>query len=142
MVATKYGKYIVTELKDKVEAPWATEYKPTELVRLLNLDSNILKGAFYVETTWFLPPVANRTGYDVETHKHDYDEVLAVFGSDLDDPHNLHAELEIWLGGEKHIVTKSCLVFIPKGLEHGPIRWLKMDKPVFHFACGTTKKYF
>lgn len=143
MSETKYEQYIITELKPKVEAPWAPVYRPEEITRMLNLDNDVVKKGFYVETAWFLPPMALRTDseIDVKPHQHDFDEVLAVFGSDPKDPHNLNAELEVWLDGEKHIITKSCMVFIPKGLRHGPIRFNKMEKPVFHFACGNTPKY-
>jgi hypothetical protein len=77
---------------------------------------------------------------DVKPHKHDYDEVLALIGSNPDDPNNLNGELEIFLNGEKHLITKSVMIFLPAGLEHGPIRWLRVDRPVFHFSCGMTKK--
>ena len=142
MSETKYGKYIVTELKKKVEAPWTKEKTAEETIPVLYLDDKVIKGAFYVECAWFLPARAKRVEEDVTPHKHDYDEVLAVFGTNLKDPSDLGGELEVWLGDEKHIITKSCLIFIPKGLQHGPVRWNKMERPVFHFACGTSKKYF
>ncbi len=140
-MATKYGKYIITELKEKEKTPWTKEKTAKENIPVLYLDNNVIKGAFYVETAWFLPARAKRTEEDVTPHKHDYDEVLAVFGTDLKDPSDLGGELEVWLGDEKHMITKSCMIFIPKGLQHGPIRWTKMERPVFHFACGTGKNY-
>lgn len=142
MDETKYGKNILTELKTKVEAPWSPEFKPEEMKKVLFLDNEIIDGAFYVECAWFFPPMAKRQESDVEPHKHDYDEVLALFGTNLEDPHDLGGEVEVWLDDEKHIVTKSCLIFIPKGLQHGPIRTTRMDRPVFHFAVGTGKQYF
>jgi hypothetical protein len=143
MFKSKYEKNIVTELKsDIVEAPWQIP-SPSEVdlsPRILYLDDSVVKGAFFLETCWMHPSLVTDQG-DVLPHKHDFDEVLALFGSDIKDPHNLGGELEIWLGGEKHIVTKSCIVFIPKGIEHGPIKFNKIDRPIFHFACGMTKKY-
>jgi hypothetical protein len=140
MDETKYGKCIITELKPKKEAPWAPKFKPDELIRGLFLDSSVVDGAFYVETNWTLPAFANETRG--ESHEHDYDEVLAFFGSDPENPQDLYAEADVHLGGEIHKVTKSCLIYIPKGVPHGPIDFIRIDRPIFHFACGTSTKYF
>jgi hypothetical protein len=140
MAESKYGKYIITELKPKIEAPWTPKFTPEEIVPLLFLDSSVIKDAFYVECNWTLPPFAKES--HGESHKHDYDEVLAFFGSDPKDPNNLNALVEIHLGDEVHTVTKSCLIFIPKNVPHGPMVFKRIDKPIFHFACGTSKKYF
>ena len=143
MTETKYGKYIVTELKHQIEdAPWTPVYKPEELTRVLWLDSEVVEGAFHVATAWFWPPLAERTESDVQPHKHEYDEVLAQFGTNPEDPHDLCGEMEIWMDDEKHVITKSSLIFIPKGLKHGPIRFNRVDRPIFHFAMHTGKKYF
>lgn len=142
MAETKYGKYILTELRGKVIPPWSIESKPEEKIPLLYMDSRIIEGAFYVEASWFLPPRANKEEDDVKPHIHDFNEVLAVFGTDLENPQDLCGELVIWLGDEKHIITKSCMVFIPEGLKHGPIKWNRIDRPIFHFAVGTAKEYY
>jgi hypothetical protein len=141
MTETKYGKYIITELKKKFNSPWETKFKPEEQTEILFLDDDVVKGAFVVECVWFWPDRVKRTESDVQPHKHDYDEVLAIFGTNLEDPHDLCGEVEAWLGDEKHIINKSCLIYIPKGLQHGPIRFTRMDRPVFHFAVGVGKKY-
>jgi len=52
------------------------------------------------------------------------------------------AEVELWLEDEKHIITRSSLVFIPAGMKHCPLTFLRVDKPVFHFTTGPAKKYF
>jgi hypothetical protein len=140
MKENKYGKYIVTEIKPKEEAPWAPKFTPDELISMLHLDSSVVDGAFYVETAWTLPPFANETRG--ESHEHDYDEVIAFFGSNPENPHDLYAEANVHLGGEVHRVTKSCLIFVPKGVPHGPIVFNRIDRPIFHFTCGTSKKYF
>jgi hypothetical protein len=140
MSKTKYGKYIITEKKPKKEAPWTPKFTPEELIHMLFLDSSVVKGAFYVETAWNLPDFAKKS--HGETHQHDYDEVLAFFGSNPDNPDDLYAEAEVHLGDEVHIVKKSCLIFVPKGVPHGPIDFKRIDRPIFHFACGTGKKYF
>jgi hypothetical protein len=140
MAESKYGKYIITELKPKVAAPWSPKFTPEEITPLRFLDSSIIKGAFYVECNWTLPAFAKHP--HGESHQHDYDEVLAFFGGNPDDPNNLNAEAEVHIGGEVHTVTKSCLIFLPKGVPHGPIVFKRIDRPIFHFAAGTGTNYF
>lgn len=148
MAETKYGKYIITELKRNLAlAPWAKEDKPPEeAARVLHLDSEVLPGAFYAEGLWYWPrkipavPLSDRPNAP-KPHKHDFDEVLAAFGTNREDPHDLCGELEVWLDGEKHIVTKSFIIFIPKGLMHGPIGFNRIDRPIFHFGCGPAQMY-
>ena len=49
-------KYFVTELSDVVgDAPWSPIFTDNEARRVLSLDSNVMKGAFYMETAWFFP---------------------------------------------------------------------------------------
>ena len=140
MSETKYGKYIITELKPKIEAPWAPVFTPEELIPVLFMDNSVVEGAFYVESAWTLPPFAKES--HGETHAHDYDEVLGFFGTNTENPHELNAEAEVHLGDEVHTVTKSCLIFVPKGLQHGPFDFKRIGRPIFHFSCGMSKKYF
>ena len=148
MNETKYGKYIITELKNNLIKPaWNKGVeKPDEGRSVLHLDSEVLEGAFYVGCKWFWPriispvPLAERPNAIIP-HKHDFDEVLAAFGSNPEDPHDLCGELEVWLGNEKHIITKSFIIFIPKGLMHGPIGFNRIDKPIFHLSCGPSQMY-
>lgn len=145
MAETKYGKYIITEPRPKREAaPWTPKHSPEQVTSVAGLDDEVLKGAFYVGGAWFWPRDSATLAKDesIEPHKHDHDEVLGQFGTNPEDPHDLCGELEVWLDDEKHIVTKSCLIFIPKGLKHGPIKLNRIDRPIFHFAIITGKKYF
>jgi hypothetical protein len=147
MQKTKYGKYIVTEIKRNiVEAPWnppqPTAGKNTG-GRFLFLDSEVVEGAFYMECTWVLPrPKEDLSRGGASAHIHDYDEVIAFFGTNPEDFHDLGAEFELWLGDEKHVMTKSFIAFIPSGLSHGPSRFLRVDRPVFHVTTGPGKMYF
>jgi hypothetical protein len=153
MAKTKYGKYILSEYKPPaVEAPWS----PPNLAavskgkggRLFYMDSSIVPGATYMECVWVMPrpaiapPVPGGKKVGTEAHTHDYDEVIAFIGTNHDDPYDLGAEVELWLGDEKHIIAKTSLVFIPAGLKHSPLTFLKVDRPVFHFTSGPARMYF
>jgi hypothetical protein len=147
MPESKYGNLIVTEIKRNIlEAPW----NPPQPVagkstggRFFFLDSEVVPGAFYMECTWVFPHPPGEMGKGgAEPHTHDYDEVIAFFGTNPEDFHDLGAEFELWLDGEKHIITKSFIAFIPKGLPHGPSRFIRVDRPVFHVTTGPGKMYF
>jgi mannose-6-phosphate isomerase-like protein (cupin superfamily) len=137
MTETRYGKYIVTQSKPagaKLEEPKDT---PDVMTPLVYLDNTIIAGAMYVECSWFWKP----TNYSPPPHTHDFDEVLAFFGSNLENPQELCGEVELWLGDEQHILTKSCMVFVPKGLKHCPMNIRRADRPIFHFSTGNSSNY-
>jgi hypothetical protein len=133
MEKSKYGANIVTEPK----------LEEDDDSTIVSLDDSVIKGAFLVEGAWCFPGEVptKEQGDQTGSHRHDFDEVLAFFGNNADNPQDLGAELEVWIGGEKHIVTKSCLIFVPKGVEHTPIYFENMTRPIFHFMCGMKGKY-
>ena len=153
MSKLKYSNLIVSELKHPATEPaWnppVSEAGGGKGGRVLYLDSHLVPGAFYMETVWIMP----RTRLSEEQYKaaikrgpgphaHDYDEVIAFFGSDPVNPHDLGAEVELWLGDEKHIINKTSLVFIPAGLKHAPLVFVEVTKPVFHYTTGPSKMYY
>ena len=145
MAESKYGKYIVTEVRQNITgAPWSSKIPIAGKGsggRILQIDNEAVPGAFYIDCSWILPG-KGPTGPNTQSHKHDYDEVIAFFGTNVDDPHDLGAEIELWLGDEQHIITKSAMVFIPGGMQHCPLICRRVDRPVFHFTTGPGKMYF
>lgn len=144
MAKTKYGKYIITKPKATIpQVSWG----PSEIdtfnssARVTFLDSDVIKGAFYLECAWRLKPTPDPNRPDVRSHKHSFDEVLAFYGSDPQNPWELGGEVELWLDDEKHILKKSFVVFIPKGLKHCPIIYRKVTRPIFHIAVGPASVY-
>ena len=60
---------------------------------------------------------------ELQSHHHDVDEYLFFLGAQLPDlTANFDAEIEIFLGPEyeRHIITKPCIIYIPKGLSTIP----------------------
>lgn len=70
---------------------------------------------------------------ELQSHHHDVDEYLFFLGAQLPDlTANFDAEIEIFLGPEyeRHIITKPCILYIPKGLEHNPMDIRRVGKPL------------
>ena len=148
MAKSKYGKYIVTKPKPNIVAPpWAPKGEIPG--RLAYIDNEVVDGAFYMECVWLMPgmrpppdPETGKPATGPKAHTHDYDEILGFFGSDMKDIYDLGGEAELYLEDEKHIINKSCLVFVPKGLRHCPLTFTRIDKPIFHFSVGPGQMYF
>jgi hypothetical protein len=138
-------KYIVTELKASVgDAPWTPVFTEKEASRLLSLDSEVVKGAFYMETAWFWPgnwPENKGEEGTVKEHSHAFPEVVAFVGTDPNDKNSMGGEVELWIDGKQNIIDKSFLAFVPAGIKHGPLRIRRVDKPIFHFTAGMGSYY-
>jgi hypothetical protein len=56
----------------------------------------------------------------------------------------LGAEIEFVVGDEKLIMDKTSVLFIPKGVKHGPLTWKKVNKlhleMVVMLGAGTIKE--
>lgn len=107
------------------------------LTRLIWLDGAKLSGAPYMEAVWF--HTANDTG--PETHAHEFDELIGFIGSDPEEPDELHGELTLLLDGETVGFTKSCVVYIPRGVPHSPILVPRLDRSIIHFSGGNGGDY-
>ena len=101
------------------------------------MDNSVLEGAPYFTYTWFYQEV----GPCQKPHTHDFDEHVGWVGTDPDDPQDLGATL-IWTqDGEEFEITKSCVIFIPAGVEHCPY-WIKdVKRPIAHWSAGAAAKY-
>lgn len=142
MVNTKYGKYIIEDFNGRPESDCRDEDEfQKELYNIASpiayLDSNMIKDGFYAEVMWY----HTKSKAAVEPHTHDFNEILAFIGSDPNNIQDLNGEIELWLDDEKHILTRSCMVFIPKGFIHCPMIVRKVDKPMLHFSIGPGAVY-
>ena len=142
MTATKYGKYIIEDDRGRPEKDCRDQDEfqrimPTICNPVTYLDNKMVDGNFYLECMWYHSPSEASIG----RHTHDFDEVLGFYGSNPADYHDLGAEVELWLGDEKHLLTRSCTVFVPAGLEHCPLVIRRVDRPFFHFSGGAAKAY-
>ena len=138
MADSRYGKYIVTELKIPEEKQKIAAAYSKYATRILWMDENVVEGAFHMNTAWYLK--AANTLEDTP-HVHDTDEIIGFFGSDPQHPYDLGGEIEIWLEDEKHIINKTAMLFVPAGMKHCPLIIRRIDRPIFHFTTVTGGQY-
>ena len=150
MAESKYGKYIITEdlmppepaeniqtIEDQ-----AREGKILDRTMLLGIMDSIVPGCpLFVgcEILWGLPgdkPVSIEV-----PHSHDFDEVIGFGGTNRNYPRDLGGEIEFHMGGETHILTKTCLIFVPKGVSHCPVTFKRIDTPIFMFEAANNETY-
>jgi hypothetical protein len=150
MTESRNSRYVITERKrDSRDAALPPGVDPDSVsntrshMKVLSLDDIVLEGSPYTECVWMWPGGSDVYPETAEpnSHAHDYDEVLAFFGTDFDDPYDLNGEIELWIEDEKFMLTRSCLIFIPKGTYHCPLVIHRVDKPIFHFGGGPGSAY-
>jgi hypothetical protein len=107
--------------------------------RILWIDGNEVPGAFQMNTAWYKKAQPRDPLF--EEHVHDYDELIGFFGSDPEDPYNLHAVIELTLDGVVHRLDKTSMIFVPGGMKHNPLRLLEVEQPIFHFTIVTSPEY-
>lgn len=134
MAESKYGKYIVSDLKAPFSEEYNNEYAKWAK-RVLWMDDKVVDGAFQMNVSWYLKAHTGET--PLAAHTHDPNEIIGFFGNNHEDPYDLGGEVEIWLEDEKHIITRSSLIYIPSGMKHCPLILRRVDRPIFHFSVVT-----
>ena len=95
------------------------------------IDNAILPGSNFYQVHWLLPQDAPSHDSGHPPHIHKDPELLFHIGSDPQNPQDLGAEVEIYLGREleRHVISRSCVIFIPPNFLHGPWRPLRTYGP-------------
>lgn len=86
-----------------------------------------------LEYTWVTKDSAAGVTVDRGPHRHDCPELFVFFGTNPDDPDDLGAEVEFWMGEgdetEKIKINTSSLVYVPKNLLHMPLFCRNVRRP-------------
>ncbi len=107
-------------------------------LRILHLEDDVAKGSFYLDFVWIYEGIGQAPAPE---HNHEWEELIAMVGSDPEHPTDLGGKMSIALDGETHVITKSSLVCVPKGLKHCPWKFLDIKKPTLVFTAGPTGMY-
>jgi hypothetical protein len=128
---TKYGNLVKT-------IPY--KFWPDQIYRQLAvMNGDFLNNNLHVEIG--TPAVAGRITPNAP-EMHDCDQVMVFMGSDPTNLGELGAQIEFCMGPEKekHMITVSRPVYIPKGLAHGPITILSMDRRIIVMTVSHTRE--
>ncbi|MCS7114925.1 MAG: hypothetical protein RMJ15_06740 [Nitrososphaerota archaeon] len=101
----------------------------------LGFDVHIKYGSYWL---------AGRMGKEpYVAHMHDFDQVLLFAGSDMNDIGDLGAEVEFCIGEEleRHIITTTTAIAIPKGTPHFPATIHVLNRPFFYYEISLTAEY-
>ena len=140
---SKYGKHIVQTL----QLPARMTSNPERMVgyakyakRILWMDAQVVPGAFQMNTSWYTGVPTEKTAENNQ-HSHNSDEIIGFFSGDPQNPNDLGGEIEFWIEDEMHLITKTSMIFIPRGMKHCPLIIRRVDRPIFHYSVVTEGQY-
>jgi hypothetical protein len=139
MAKLKYAKNIVTDVYRPESMNPETIKRIEEWNHLiLWIDEKVVPGSFQMNCCWYIKVPEKQTYFQ---HKHDVPEIIGLFGSDCENPHDMCGEVEFWMEEEKYIIDKSCMIFVPAGVKHCPLYIKRVDRPIFHYTVVTSPLY-
>jgi hypothetical protein len=97
------------------------------------LNNELVPGCnLYIELGWVTGmPEPNP---HISTHTLDYDEIIVHIGGDPDNPRDLGAEVEYYVGGQPLVFDTTTLLYVPAGVSRGPAVWRDFSNP--HIAMS------
>jgi hypothetical protein len=139
MEGLRYSKYFISGLPPGVKDGRAV---------IGSLDGDIIKGSNSYVLHW-VPKVPDMPGFSQweqirhGPHVHKEAELIIHIGTNPDDPLDLGAEVEFCMGPEmeKHIITKSTIVYIPPGFVHAPWTIKRVDRPFILMQINQEPKH-
>src|SRR4030042_3994710 len=121
MTPAKYGKFV--KKLDFKDGGYGFHRRVAALAGgALSMEARIEYGAYWTP--------GHMGGAPYRPHTHDFDQVMFWLGGDTNDMGELGAEVELCLGeeGEKHMITSTTAVAVPRGMPHFPARITRMDR--------------
>ena len=67
----------------------------------------------------------------MDAHTLPHGTSIACIAMNYDDITDLCAEVELWIGGEKHVINKGFWAYIPPNVSQGPMIVRNISKQVF-----------
>jgi len=128
MASGKYDKYFI---KEPIEIG---KFAPCMRYNSEFPDTNFTIRWHFVDGPWLM---------EEEPHAHDFDQFSCFIGGNPRDIRDFGAEVELFLGKEqeKHVITSTTIVHIPKGLVHCPLNFKKVDRPIIFMNIPLTAHY-
>jgi hypothetical protein len=128
------AKYIVFGDKQSAKMPpYMREMDPKYTRPMAHIDETVIPGAeFGCDTRWLLPGEKSKAGQlMMDTHALPHGTSIVFNAMNYEDITDLCAEVELWIGGEKHIINKSFGAYIPPDVKQGPMIIRNIAKQIF-----------
>ena len=108
-------------------------YDPKYVKPMALVDDTVIPGCeFGGETLWLLPGDKSKAGFQMMKERTVSHGTSIVFNAmNYDDITDLCAEVELWIGGEKHIINKNFGAYIPPDIKAGPMIIRSIQKQIF-----------
>jgi hypothetical protein len=135
MADSKYGEYFITDCikarKKHGDAVASTGLTATAGFSMDKVQELFPESKATASGLYFTQPQVMVNA----THLHDFDEYLLFLGTNPLDINDFEAEIELYMGkdGEIHLIKSPTAVYVPAGLVHCPLKFVKITKPVFFF---------
>jgi hypothetical protein len=126
---------IVSEYKAGIKRPaYMVDTDPRYHRPMAYIDETVVPGAeFGCDTRWLLPGDKSKAGQLImNAHTLDHGTSIVFNAMNYDDITDLYAEVELWIGGEKHLIAKSFGAYIPPGVSQGPMIVRNIRKQIFY----------
>jgi hypothetical protein len=144
MSKNKYEKYFITETPPNPKHPQSRikgNDMPFENTLYISEGLNgTIKDAPYLETNMVLR-TSKGAVTDSKPHSHPFGEYLIFLGTDPEDQFKLGGEVEFWIDNEKHLITRSCAVFVPAHISHCPLFFHRVDRPFMFITTANAITY-
>ena len=127
MAKTKYDKYFI----EYDPSRWPNERRPV----MSRMEDSVARGSHFYLVHWVLPgfesPLGTHKYAGHPPHIHKDAELLFHIGTDPQNPMDLGAEVEMYLGPEmeRHVFNRTTCVWIPPNFIHSPWRPIKTTRP-------------
>ena len=131
---SKYARYMVFGTPPDIKRPDFMRPLNAEFSRpMAYIDQTVIPDAeFGFDTRWLLPAHGSPTGQVImDAHALPYGTSIACIAMNYGDITDLCAEVELWIGGEKHVITRGFWAYIPPNVLQGPMMVRNVSKQVF-----------
>ena len=94
--------------------------------KLVFADEEIIPGCNMTDCNWKCTATPEGTGHPEHYHA-DADELMFRIGTNPENYHDMNGVVEISFEGNPQIFTDAYVVWIPRGVKHGPMYFRSVD---------------
>jgi mannose-6-phosphate isomerase-like protein (cupin superfamily) len=137
----KYAKYIIEKTAELSSNPLPGAPMPAGGTNVLLINDE-LQGTVPNATYMNAEIIAKPTEVGpFQQHVHAFDEYVTFIGTNIEKPYDLDGVVEFWIEDEKYVLTKSCAVFVPKGIYHSPCVFHEVNSPIVWVESSAATNY-